>query len=335
LLEYTVGIILPFVIGFVIGVPIHLLSLKIHVRTKVPQKLCAVLLLIIFSILLSAIVFWGADRLISEVEDLVVWAQSDSVDIGERIASIIDSIKSFSLKIPFIEELEKIEGLNGIGDKIDAEISAGTERAISALASAIPAWSIKIAKSAPKTLISIVVLALCCFYFSTDYSSLKKSIASALPEPTKDKISKWLSVCAYALKKYLRAYLLIMLITFVEVFIGLVILRRSYAFLIAIAVAIVDILPIFGAGTILIPWAIVSFLFKDVGTGTGLLVLYGVITIVRQIIEPKIIGASLGVHPVITLFTMFSALSLFGVVGMLLSPFILIVLKELLSKARQ
>ena len=134
-----------------------------------------------------------------------------------------------------------------------------------------------------------------------------------------------------ALKSYAKAYLLIMLLTFCEVFVGLLIMRRRYAFILAFLIAVVDILPIFGAGTVIIPWAVFELITKDTRTGLGLLILYGVVTIIRQIAEPKIVGESLGIHPLATLVAMFAGLKLFGFVGVLFAPMVAIVVKEILK----
>lgn len=329
LFEYTLGVLFPFALGFAIGVPIHHLSKKITKERKIAQKLCAILLLLLFISALITLIGGLLSRLLFEAESLIEWLQSEESGFSERISSLLESLNRISSKIPFIAELEKIEGLEGLGESIDERLSAMLDSFVTNLASSIPALALKIAKSTPRVLIGIVVSALGCFYFAIDYSNIKKSISDALSPNLKEKLSRAKSVSGSALKKYLRAYLLIMLITFVEVLTGLLILRIPYAFLIALGVAFLDMLPIFGTGAVLIPWAIVSFILKDVGTATGLLIIYGVATIVREVIEPKIIGASLGIHPLITLFAMFLSLRFFGVAGLLLSPFILIMIKEI------
>ena len=331
LFEYTLGILLPFLFGFAIGVPIHLLSKKICRRTKFPPKLCAVILLTVFLVLLAYALIKGVERILFEAESLLLSLGDEDSGFGDWLSSLTLTLENLSQKIPFIKQIEKIEGLEGVGAAINEKISESLKSFLSSLTSAIPAFSLKVVKSAPKILIGLIVAALSCFYFATDYSDLKQSALNSLSPNTRERFSRISSVCSASLKKYIRAYLLIMLITFVEVLIGLIILKKSYATLIALGVAFVDLLPIFGAGTVLIPWAIVCFIIKDVSTATGLLILYAVITIVRQVIEPKIIGTSLGIHPLITLFAMVAALELFGVAGMVLSPFILIILKESLN----
>ena len=331
LFEYTLAILLPFAIGFAIGVPIHLLSRRICRHSRIHPKLCSLILLLAFLILLSFAIFKGINRLLFEVESLIISLQSEDSGHIAHLTSISESIKNISQKIPFIGQLERIEGLEGIGDAINQRISEYIDSSLSKLADTLPSLGLKIAKSAPRLLIGVIVTALSCFYFATDYSGIKEGALGVLSPTARERSTRLFSLCAESLKKYLRAYLVIMVITFAEVFVGLLILGVPYAFLIAFAVAFVDLLPIFGAGTVLLPWAIVCFIIKDVGTATGLLVLYAVVTIVRQVIEPKIIGSSLGIHPLITLFAMVAALELFGIAGMVLSPFILIIIKESLT----
>lgn len=331
LFEYTLGILLPFAIGFAIGVPIHLLAQKICRRSRIHPKVCALILLVLFVTVLFFAISKGIDRLLFEVESLIISLQSEESGHLAWLTSLSETLSNVSQKIPLINQLEKIEGLEGIGDAINQRITEYLSTTLSSLADSIPTLSLRLAKNAPRALIGVIVTVLACFYFATDYGGIKEGALRALSPAARERSSRVAALCTDSLKKYLRAYLVIMLITFGEVFAGLLILKVPYAFLIALAVAFVDLLPLFGAGTVLIPWAIVCFIIKDVGTATGLLILYAVVTIVRQVIEPKIIGTSLGIHPLITLFAMVAALELFGIAGMILSPFILIVIKESLA----
>ena len=122
-----------------------------------------------------------------------------------------------------------------------------------------------------------------------------------------------------------------MLLTFFEVLIGLLILKKDYAFLISLGIAAVDLLPLLGAGSVLLPWAIVSFIMRDTQTAMGLLILYGIIVVVRQIAEPRIVGSSIGISPIASLFSMYVGLKLFGLIGMILGPAAAFVISELVG----
>ena len=118
-----------------------------------------------------------------------------------------------------------------------------------------------------------------------------------------------------------------MLITFFEIFVGLSILGVNYSLLIAILIAVVDILPILGTGTILIPWALFSFVSGNVGLASGLLILYGVVLIIRQLVEPKIVGGSIGLHPLATLAAVYIGIRFVGFTGIFIGPIVALCIK--------
>ena len=329
LFEYALGIILPFGIAFCVGVPIYHLSVRAQKRTRLPRKLCAVLLVALFLSVLVILVFVALNRLFSELEELVEWLRSDTERLGHAVGRIFGYVEDISSHIPFIEEIENIDGLENLRQTIDRGVSDIIGDFVNKMTSALPAWAVKVIKYTPKVFITIIVSVLACFYFAVDYGRLRDGALGYFKGRGADKLSRALSSVGKALKRYARAYLVIMLLTFFEVFVGLLIIGKRYAFLLALIVAVVDVLPVFGAGTVLLPWAVVSLLMRDMRTGLGLLILYGVITIIRQIAEPRIVGGSLGIHPLVTLFSMFAGLSLFGVAGMLFAPAMVMVCKEI------
>ena len=119
---------------------------------------------------------------------------------------------------------------------------------------------------------------------------------------------------------YLRAQMIIMSISFVILLIGLLILRVEYSLIIAIAIAIFDALPFFGSGAVLIPWAIVNFLSGEATRGVGLLIIYLSVLLMRQLIEPKIVSKSIGMHPLLTLMSMYAGYKIFSIGGLILGP---------------
>ena len=329
LFEYGLYIILPFIAAFCIGVPINKLSKKANETYRIPKKLFAVFMLLVVLLAVGVLLYYGLGRLLSEVEELVSLAENDGGVIENAVDSVINGIGSFAKRLPILNKLGGLEGMRG---KIDDGISGLFSALISRLTSSIPTFAIELVKRTPRAVLTLVVTVLGCFYFATDFEGIKKAILSLMSARTERAAKRGWHIVGNALKSYAKAYLLLMLITFVEVFVGLILLKRRYAFIIAIGIAVVDILPLFGTGAVLVPWAIASFFMGNNGVGTGLLVLYGVVTIVRQVIEPRIVGTNLGIHPFATLFAMFLGLSLFGFFGMILGPFAFLVIKELAAK---
>lgn len=117
-----------------------------------------------------------------------------------------------------------------------------------------------------------------------------------------------------------RSYAIIMLLTFTELSLLFFLLGFKNGTIIAAVIAVFDIMPILGSGGIIIPWAVLSLVFGNIMQGIKLLVIYVVITVVRNYVEPKIVGAQLGIHPIITLVSMFIGLRLFGFLGLFGMP---------------
>ena len=129
--------------------------------------------------------------------------------------------------------------------------------------------------------------------------------------------------------KYLKQFVLILFITFMEVFIGLVFIGFENAAVIAALIAVFDILPIVGSGMVLLPWTVFTLIQGDIKRGIGLLLLYLFVVIARQVIEPRIVSKRVGLHPLSTLLFMWLGLKLFGGVGMLALPICVLILKDL------
>ena len=190
-----------------------------------------------------------------------------------------------------------------------------------------------VVKNIPSIIIGVVIGIIACILFTKDYDRVVKFIKLQLPEKHKDLLSETKKVFSTTILKMCRAYGLIMFITFCENFLGLTILNligvadNSYVFVISIGIAVFDILPVAGSGGILIPWALVSLVTGNIGQCIGLLILYAVITVIRQYIEPKIVGNSLGVHPLVTLAGLYFSLKLFGFMGMFIVPICVMTLK--------
>ncbi len=330
--KYLFPPLLPFLIAFCIGTPIYKLSFILKQKVGIPHRLSALLLILLFVSALSSLVFICANRLFAETEELIAWLKNNSSSVTATFENVFSYIEDISSKIPFAEEIEKIEGLENFRQTVNEKFSELISELISTLTSSIPNKILVILKNTPKLFAATVVTLISCFYFAVDYGRIKEGLLHLLSSEKQKKVTHIISTLSSVLKRYIKAYLLIMLITFAQAFAGLIILGKKYAFIISALIAAVDILPVFGAGTVLIPWGIFSLLDGDIRGGSGLLILYGVITIVRQIIEPKIVGESLGLHPLATLVAMFAGLSVFGIIGMLLSPFVLICAKELYTK---
>lgn len=190
-----------------------------------------------------------------------------------------------------------------------------------------------VVKNVPSFLIGLVIGIIAWVFFTKDYDRIVKFIQMQFPKGKKNLLVEIKQVFSKTIMKMVRAYCLIMFITFMELVLGFGIMRligimeNNYFVFIAIGIAIFDILPVAGSGGILIPWALFSFIMGSYQQGIGLLVIYVVISVIRQYIEPKIVGDSLGVHPLITLMGLYFGLKFFGFLGMFVVPLTVMTLK--------
>lgn len=169
----------------------------------------------------------------------------------------------------------------------------------------------------------------CFFFFTFDYQKIVNFILKQFPEKSQFMIINIKNSSINALLKLLKAYAILLSVTFIELLIGLTILKVENAFTISVIIALVDILPVLGTGSILTPWMIISLINGNINLAIGLLILYIIITVVRQILEPKVVGHQIGLYPLITLMCMFVGAQLFGIAGLFGFPIAATIIKNL------
>ena len=179
----------------------------------------------------------------------------------------------------------------------------------------------------PQIMVTVIVMFLSLFYFAKDYDKIGKSIVSYLPKSMAKKAPIIKNDIVLVVSKYIKSYMLLLLLTFSVLFSGFLILRIDNSFVLAIIISIVDILPILGVGTVLIPWAIILIIGGHTKLAIGILVLFIINYIVRQYAEPKIVSTQMNVHPLITLLAMYAGLKLAGILGLIFAPLIAFVVK--------
>ena len=184
----------------------------------------------------------------------------------------------------------------------------------------------------PSALLFIFVLFISLFYIGYDYDMIYDFLILQLPEKALDTLTETKSILFSTVKELFRAYFLLTFITFTQLLIGFLILKIEYAFILASIICFVDLLPILGTGTVLFPWALICFLSGDLKRAVGLLVLYAVITIFRQVAEPKIVGANIGLSPLLSLISIFAGFKLMGFGGLILFHIIVITIIRLNEK---
>ena len=321
ILPKTIGLFLPFVIAFILAAIANPVSSFLKTKWKFPKFLATAVSLLLIVIILSGLVTLIVNRISAELTSFVQ-------NLPKITSTVTDTYYYLADKWELFQKSVSPEIYQYVVD-FTGELADAAKNLVASLTKITINSATSVATSIPGVLIFIVALVLSSIFITNDYSNIKSFVLMQFPENTKNKLLSIKKYTAIAFKKYLKGMLIIMAITFVELLTGLLILRVEYAFTAALLIAFIDILPIFGAGAVLIPWGIISLITGNFSFGIGVLVLYGIIAVIRQFIEPKIISNSLGTHPLLTLIGIYVGYKLFGVFGMIITPMIVLILISL------
>ena len=333
--KYALGAFIPFLLAAAIAAIIAPVSDKISKKLKTPRKITSALLVILFFGALLALAYLAGYRLIAEASNLVDRLSADPEIISKTIEAITERLGKIGSRFGFLSQISESEAIEKLGLDLDRLLSSALNSLMSSLTGAIPSAAAGILSKVPEFFLFLAVLVISSFYFCTDRDALTISLASILPDKWSAKLPLLKEKISSTLKGYIKAYLLIMLLTFCEVFFGLTILGVNYAFILSIIIAIVDILPILGTGTVIVPWAIFSLIVSDYKTGIGLLILYAAVSVIRQVAEPKIVGNTLGLHPLATLASIYVSVRFIGFWGIFIGPIIAMLICNLFKSEEE
>ena len=322
---YALPLLLPFVLAWVVAALLQPVIKFLNGRLRIPKKL-AVLILVVGAI---ALIAWGitaiVTRLVYEISSLASLLQQQIQRIANDDAIINGIIDWVNEKLPFHDFSD---ALYQIWDNLDGYLIDAIS-AISGNFDTILTLLTDTVMLIPGILIFIVVTIISCFYLACDFKKINEFIALQLPTRVRVFGGVVKRQLFTTVGKYVRAYSLIMLITFTELFVGFTILGIRYSFVLALITAVIDIMPVLGTGLVVLPWSVYCFFTGDMFLGIGLLILYLAITIIRQIIEPRIVGSYIGLYPLTTLIAMYVGTQLMGVFGLFFFPIAIILLKKL------
>lgn len=320
--RYLLPPLLPFIFALVAASFIRPAAMWCRHHLGLGAKPVSVILILAILSLLCFAVWALGNRLVEELTKFLVTLSEGTASPDSPVYKITDMVEGLKEKLPLEESTDGGIDLYGI---ISEFISSGTAKLSSTLASSVGNFI----KALPSALFATGVSFIALFYLTLDYKGAAAAVKEFIPEDACQKFVSIYKRVSHALWEYLRAYSIIMLVTFGELYLGFTLIGVEYALLFAVITALVDFLPLLGVGTVLIPWAGGALLLGEYRLGLGLLVIYAVVCIVRQFIEPRIVGNFIGTHPVIALLGVYTGLKLFGVAGMIAAPILLYLAKAL------
>ena len=321
--------VLPFFVGFLAAAALHEPARKLSRKLRVRYRAAAVFLTVFsVSVILSLVVFllW---QTVSEISGFARETLNGENSLLENFSAVLQRLSDGIERLPFFSGVGGEERKEGI-----LQAFSDTVRNIFvSAASRFPAFASKLVSAIPQIFIFCVITVLSAVYFCMDYEAVCAFFRSLIPTARQEAAGAALNTLKRTALQFLKSYLILFLLMFAGLFLGFVLLGERYAFLFALMTAAVDSLPIFGMGIIILPLALFHFLTGGFAYGIGLCALYLILTVFRQILEPKILGAGLGVHPLVMLCAMYAGLQWFGVFGMLIAPFLTVTVKNLMKSA--
>ena len=349
-MKYAFWLFSPFIFAFAVAVVLQKPVAAISKKIKLKKGLVSTVLLILFLFIVLAAVGFIGYSVYSEIVDFKNFIAAKLADLpalleslhgialrivavvpgrtGETATQAVEA--AFTKMIDYAESGEEITGIMSLMGFSLADITSKFN--IKGLANPV----ISTAMSVPSKLIAVLIFFIASFFLTLGYDGLAETAKKTLKKTTADKISTVKRITLHSLGQMGKSYAVIIGITFCEISLGLGLLKLigvytgAHIFTIAIFTAVVDILPVLGTGAVMIPWALYCLLIShQFGMALGLIIMYALITVLRQIIEPKLVGANLGIPPILTLMAMYIGLQTIGVIGMFVLPITIVVVVKL------
>lgn len=330
-LKYLFWPLFPFMMAVVFAMlfqrPVRFVEKKIKIGRGLPSALLVVLVLVI---VLGLLTLLGA----------LLFAQTRSLmeSLGERFGTLpqmLESLKGTIVSaLSFLPDAIEGRAAGSVAHFFDGLIN-GTSTIDWSFLSGPLQGAFNAAKQVPGAVMAVVVSCVCCVFITIDFPRIRRFVYRQIPPEKRETFSNTKRTVISSFGKIAKAYLLIICITFLELLAGFKILSAfglmsdTYIIVLALVIAIIDIIPVLGTGTVLLPWTVYSLITGNIWLGVGLGVLYAVITVLRQYIEPKLVSLQLGLPPFLTLIAMFFGLRVFGFIGLFLMPMLVMLVKML------
>ena len=307
-LEYAITWVMPFLLGFLVALAFQPLVRFCAKHTKLNKQFCAFVIVLLGYFLVGTLLWKCGASIVESVKHFCMNLPAFfSAEISPFLSAANNGLLDF-LQWVVPDMAQQMEGvLAGMLTNLQETLATFSTNMLASLAevsSRLPLW-----------LISFIFTILSSLFISMDYDRVIAFIARQIPEKNRAFLRDIRSYLKTTIISYLRAYLILMGITFLELSVGLLILRVHNPFGIAAIIAITDVLPILGTGTIVLPWALISLLQQRYYLAIGLLVLYLIVTAFRHFIEPKVVGDQLGIPPIVAIVCIYLGFVWFGVLG--------------------
>jgi sporulation integral membrane protein YtvI len=315
-LAKTLGYTLPFVLALIFASILQRPTRYLVKKFKIKNFIASILTVITFFTIIISLLVSGVTSLTTEMIQLGKNVQTYITNITPKLYGYFDILKEYYANLdPTI--------VKTIQDNLAGSVTKVSNLA-AAVVGGIASGALSFLASVPYIVMVILFTLLATYFFTKDMASAKDKFLNILPSENSGKMLYIFNEAKKMLGGYAFSYAFIIFCTFLETLIGFSILGVKYSVILSILSAIVDVMPVLGVGSVYVPLAIIHFLSGKPVLGVGILVLYALVFVIRQIIEPRILSASLGLHPVAVLAAIFIGLKANGIAGMFFCMFLVV-----------
>ncbi|MDR2736414.1 MAG: sporulation integral membrane protein YtvI [Gracilibacteraceae bacterium] len=304
----------PFLAAFVVALVLNPLVTWIHRKTRLPRRLAALVLVVLVFAGLAALVSWGVYIFVGEMVSLA----KDYQTAWAYLSSAFDYLYTqFTVVFEIFPQIKDFSLMDSLYDWIQRLSQTFLDSPYSNIAT----FSSKVGNA----VVVGIIFMIAAYIFTAEYRAISDLMERYFGNRIYGYMRLLKNSTQSALWRYLRAQLLLALLAFVVMFVALLIYGQPYAFLIALSLGFVDLLPIVGTVIILVPWAIVEYVGGDVIKGIFLLALGGGFFVLRRFVEPKVLGSQTGLHPLVALGSVYLGFKMAGVLGAIFGPVVIMV----------
>lgn len=302
---------MPFIIGWIISLIASPVVRFFEEKLKVKRKSVSVVVIVAVLAGVVLLVYAVGAKLIEEIINFINEVPSMWNGMTQEFAKIGESLDVIYERLPAETQQTWGELTVWLEDSFEGIVGNITPPNFESVGNA--------ARQLPDIILAVVLCLLSSYFFVADKSYMSDIIKKYMPDSIRYRFDLIRRSFRKAIGGYFKAQLKIECWIYILMVIGLLILKVRYAAVVAVGIAFLDFLPVFGTGTVMIPWAVIEILSKNYKMAVGLLIIWCVSQLVRQVIQPKIVGDSMGMDAIPTLFLLYIGYKAAGMIGMILA----------------
>lgn len=315
------SLFMPFLLALIVAWLLHPLVRWLQKKLNISRKVLSMILILLVYVGIGAILYGLGYAAVTQIRSLVEnW--------GDIRAQVLASLESLSDYLSGLVEL--------LPDSVASNLEGLASQLLDWLQSVLPSaldttlgGGMSVVSRIPSFAIAAVVFMMASYFITADYPRLRFLATDRLPESVREFGSNFKRIFVEAFGGYLKSQLILSLGVFLILTAGFFLIHQPYGLLLAFIFAVLDFIPIIGAGTVMVPWSVVCLVTGDYRSAIELMVIWGIICLFRRLAEPKILGDQTGLSPILSLVGIYVGMRLGGVLGMIVGPLLLLVVINL------